>query len=333
MKTVIERLAELNLKGGRIIDTAKWGKRYLVLNGEFAADGTSASDLKYFTLSFDDGTYGDFDGYAGAVIKDLDIIKNGELYSVKLSLNIGNFAFDCKRVGITPKKYRGMSRRNMYDSWLKYLESVTYIENEKYFEDEESHELDSFTLNIKNYSHRNDKREFARLAVCELTGDGRKYQYRSTSYSNPHTFFDIIRHSNGHRYFPFHIDLYGISYLDVDSGEVYHYIPEGYEHDADYDFGESFIITDIHYDPRTNLIAYGGCYWAGPCEVMVGDFSDPLNFDPYLISTTKFIDPEYDECWEIDFVRFEENGIVVRNDDKTEFLIEFDKIRQRLKGE
>lgn len=329
MKTVIERLAELNLKGSRITDTAKWGARSLVLNGEFAGD----CDIKYFTLSFDNGTFGEFDGYAGAVIEDLAIIKNGELYSVKLSLNIGDFAFDCKRVGITPKKYLGMSRRNMYETWLGHSERAAYIENEKYFEDEETHELDEFTLNIKNYSHHNDSREYARLAVCELAGEGLKYQYRSTSYSNPHTFFDIIRHSNGHRYFPFHIDLYGISYLDVDSGEVYHYIPEGYEHDADYDFGESFIITDIHYDPHTNLVAYGGCYWAGPCEVMVGDFSEPLNFDPYLVNTTKFIDPEYEECWEINFSRFEENGIVVHNEHKTEFFVEFDKIRQRMKGE
>lgn len=328
MKTVTERLAELNLKGGWITDTEKWGERSLVLNGEFAV-----GDVKYFTISFENGTYGDFDGYAGAVIEELDIVKNDELYSVKLSLNFGDFAFDCKHASITPKKYRGMSRRNMYEAWLKDLESIAYIENDKYFEDEETHELDGFTLNIKNYSHRNDKREYARLAVCELTGEGRKFQYRSTSYSNPHTFFDIIRHSNGRRYFPFHIDLYGISYLDVDSGEVYHYIPEGYEHDADYDFGESFIITDIHYDPHTNLIAYGGCYWAGPSDIMVGDFSEPLNFDMYLVSTTKFIDPEYDECWDIIFSRFEESGIVVHNEYGTEFLIEFEKIKSRLGGE
>lgn len=326
MKTVIERLNELNLKGGRI--TANWGERYLVLNGEF-----DEGDIKYFTLSFDEGDFGDFDGCAGAVIEDLAIVKNGELYGVKLSLNIGgemrDIAFDCKRASITPKKYRGMSRRNMYEMWLKGLESIAYVESEKYFENEETHELDGFTLNIKNYSYRKG----SRLAVCELTGEELKYQYRSTSYSNPHTFFDIIRHANGHRYFPFHIDLYGISYLDVDSGEVYHFIPEGYEHDADYDFGESFIITDIHYDPRTDLIAYGGCYWAGPCDVMVGEFSEPLNFDPYLVSTTKFIDPGYEECWEINFSRFEENGIVVHNEYGTEFFVEFDKIRQRPKGE
>lgn len=327
MKTVTERLAELNLKGGRITDTEKWGERYLVLNGKFAQ-----GDIKYFTISFEDGNFGAFDGYAGAVIEELDIVKNDELYSVKLSLDIGDFAFDCKRAGITPKKYRGMSRRNMYETWVKNLERVSYIENEKYFEDEETHELDGYTLNIKNYLHR-DNKVVTELAVCELTGEGLRYQYRSTSYSNPHTFFDIIRHSNGRRFFPFHIDLYGISYLDVDSGEAYHYIPEGYEHDADYDFGESFIITDVHYDPRTNLIAYGGCYWAGPSDVMVGDFSEPPNFNLPLVSTTKFIDPEYDECWEINFSRFEENGIVVHNEYGTEFLIEFEKIKSRLGGE
>lgn len=327
MKTTIERLAKLNFKGGRITDTEKWGERSLVLNGEFTDD-----DIKYFRLSFDDGNYGEFDGYAGTVIKCLDIVKNGESFDVKLTLNIGgetrDIKFDCQHVDITPMKYRGMSRRNMYEAWLKHLDKYAYLENEKYIDDEETHELDGFTLNITNYLHSDDKRVIE-FMVCELTGEALNYKYRSTSYSNPHTFFDIIRHSNGRRYFPFHIDLYGISYLDVDSGEVYHYIPEGYEHDADYDFGESFIITDVHYDPRTNLIAYGGCIWAGPYDVMVGDFSEPLSFDPYLVSTTSFIDPEHDECWEIDFSRFEENGIVVHNEQGTEFFIEFDKIRER----
>lgn len=327
MKTTIERFAKLNFKGGRITDTEKWGERSLVLNGEFTED-----DIKYFRLSFDDGNYGEFDGYAGTVIECLDIVKNGESFDVKLTLNIGgetrDIKFDCQHVDITPMKYRGMSRRNMYEAWLKHLDEYTYLENEKYLDDEEIHELDGFTLNITNYLHSEDKRVIE-FMVCELTGKALSYKYRSTSYSNPHTFFDIIRHSNGHRYFPFHIDLYGISYLDVDSCEVYHYIPEGYEHDADYDFGESFIITDVHYEPRTNLIAYGGCIWAGPYDVMVGDFSEPLSFDPYLVSTTSFINPEHDECWEIDFSRFEENGIVVHNEQGTEFFIEFDKIRER----
>lgn len=327
MKTTIERFAKLNFKGGRITDTEKWGERSLVLNGEFTED-----DNKYFRLSFDDGNYGEFDGYAGTVIECLDIVKNGESFDVKLTLNIGgetrDIKFDCQHVDITPMKYRGMSRRNMYEAWLKHLDEYAYLENEKYLDDEETHELDGFTLNITNYLHSDDKRVIE-FMVCELTGDALSYKYRSTSYSNPHTFFDIIRHSNGRRYFPFHIDLYGISYLDVDSGEVYHYIPEGYEHDADYDFGESFIITDVHYDPRTNLIAYGGCIWAGSYDVMVGDFSEPLSFDPYLVSTASFIDPEHDECWEIDFSRFEENGIVVHNEHGTEFFVEFDKIRER----
>ncbi|MBQ2802274.1 MAG: hypothetical protein IJF07_00030 [Lachnospiraceae bacterium] len=33
-----------------------------------------------------------------------------------------------------------------------------------------------------------------------------------------------------------------------------------YDNDYESVCGESFIITDIHYDPVTNLIAYGGCF-------------------------------------------------------------------------
>lgn len=318
--------------GGEIERFRRWG------NIGVGLECVIGGEIPYFDLSFDgnDLPFGVLEDCEGAVITGLEITKN-EQFRVKLSLSKNgktrSAEFDCKRVGFTPKKYRGMSYRNMYKTWVKDLVNIAYVENAEYFLNEETHKLDEFTLNIKNYLHCDGNRELARLAVCELTGEWIKYRYRSAPSSNPRTFFDIIRHSDGRRYFPFHIDLYGISYLDVDSGEVYHYIPEGYEHDAAWDLGESFIITDIHYDPRNDLIAYGGCYWAAPSDVMVGDFSEPLNFDPHLISANKFIDPEYEEGWDINFARFEEGGIVVRNDDGTEFLIEFDRIRQRLKGE
>lgn len=79
--------------------------------------------------------------------------------------------------------------------------------------------------------------------------------------------------------------------------------------------GESFIVTKVLYDPATDLVAYEGCYWAGPSDVMVGKLDDPLNFDPHLISINKMIDPESDECYEIDFGSWEADGITVKVED------------------
>ncbi len=142
-------------------------------------------------------------------------------------------------------------------------------------------------------------------------------------------FTEIIHHKNGHRYFPFHIDLYGISCLDVDTLEVYNYIPEGYEHDCEYPYGESFIITDIHCYKESNLIAYGGCYWTGSLEVLAGDFLNPLNFNPHLMNLRYIFDPDYD-FYDIDFKEWKNNRLYVICDNKEEKSISINELKDMI---
>lgn len=273
---------------------------------------------------------------------DISVIESDERYSVKLAYIFGGergeIDFPAKNLSFNLLKYRGMSYRNMYDEWIKELEKNAYVECDKYFTEEETHELeDGFTLNIKSYADIEEKSPQynvmrASLQRCELFRNGEPfYRWANTDSSNPHTFFDFVYHSNGHRYFPFHVELYGISYLDLDSGEVYHYIPEGYQHPAEWTFGESFIVTGVYYDKETDLIAYEGCYWGGPSDVMAGDFSEPLNYDPHLVSVHEIIDPDYEELDDIDFARFENGELVVKCDRKTEKSVSctclFEKIK------
>ena len=167
---------------------------------------------------------------------------------------------------------------------------------------------------------------------CELFKIGKPfYRWVNSDSSNPSTFFDFVHHSNGHRYFPFHIELFGISYLDLDSGEVYHYIPEGHTHNAEWMFGESFIVTAVNYDSKTDLIAYNGCYWAANSDVMVGDFSNPMGYNPHLVSVNSIIDPEGDECYDTDFVRFEDKMLVVCNE-SGERKIPLDMLSEKIKA-
>lgn len=339
----MEEFRKLNFKGAKITGFDRWvitsddSLHTLGIKGDFA----EYSDAPYFDCSFSeftDNTVLDGD-FSGAEIVGFEVLRD-ELFHVNITVKKDEkteiIGFSCKIFSVSQKKYRGMSYKNMYSGWVKNLAGVYYVEDGKYFVDEENHLIeDGFELHIKNYADVERKNPQylvikAKLAVCELTGEGLKYRYRSTSSGNPHTFFDFIHHKNGHRYFPFHIDLYGISYLDLESGEAYHYIPEGYEHDVLQMMGESFIITDVHYDANTSLIAYNGCYWGGTSDVMVGDFSDPLNFAPKLISIYSIIDPEYDDCDDINFMSFEENGIVVATYDKREFFIEFKDIYEKL---
>lgn len=216
-----------------------------------------------------------------------------------------------------------LSYKNIYgtDKYNKFIDAQRYVIDDRFFVETENHELsDSFFVERSIYEDREQRENYsATLAYSEKVtlknADKTIYEYYCFDYGHTFIFKEIIHHKNGHRYYAFHVDLYGISYLDVDTLEVYHYIPEGYEHPEDYMCGESFIITDIHYDKESNLIAYGGCYWAGPSEVMVGDFSNSLDFNPHLIRLNDIFDPEGDFCYDIDFKEWKNDRLYVMCDD------------------
>lgn len=227
----------------------------------------------------------------------------------------------------------GFSYKNVYNSekHKEFIDSQRYVIDDKFLSATENYELsDGFSLKISTYEEEKRKSNTVALVTAQKAvlknADRMVYEYYCFDDHIPFT--EIIHHKNGHRYYPFHIDLYGISFLDVDTLEVYNYIPEGYEHDDDRMCGESFIITDVHYDKESNLIAYGGCYWAAPYEVMVGDFSDPLDFNPHLISLHDILDPEYNYD-DIDFKEWKNNRIYVLCD-KEEKSLSVEELRDMI---
>lgn len=303
----------------------------LLIYGDFAV-----GDIPYFVFEFHNVAYSSDDLKSeyinGWKIADVKISEE-KPYNVSIAFDNGKrLEFSCNTFFLFLEKYKDKSYRNVYPEWSEYLKTVVYIENAKYFSGEENIELlEGYSLNVKSYMDSDEHAIKAHLEVCELTRNGEHvYSYRCT-YNHTCPCKGFIYHSNCHRYLPFQLDLYGISYLDVDSGEVYNYIPEGYSHDIDgYYCGESFIITDIHYDPQSNLIAYGGCYWAGLYDVMVGDFSDPLNYNPHLVSVSSIFDPDHEEGYEFDFSRFENNKLIVTNE-KSELSVDLPVIFEKIK--
>lgn len=214
------------------------------------------------------------------------------------------------------------SYKNVYgtDDYNKFIDKQLYLIDDKFLSETENYELsDGFFLEINTYEEEKMKSHIVAIVTAQKVtlknADRTIYEYYCF-YDHIKPFTEIIHHKNGHRYYPFHIDLYGISFLDVDTLEAYNYIPEGCQHNCEYPYGESFIITDIHYDIESNLIAYGGCYWAFPFDVMVGDFSDPLNFNPYLMSLN---DTKYD-YYDIDFKEWKNNRLYVSCDKKEKSL-------------
>lgn len=322
------------------------GCNYFYIEGDFPEEETENSGLKYFSFSFShisESTENEIPcEVSDPGIIDLEIDRQNDKYSVKICLeNDLQFIclkFICEGINCSLMKYKGMSYKNIYgsDKWKTARERQLYVCNEKYLTDSDTYDLpDGYTLEIKEYTDIEKKGpnysiQRAFIQKCVLKKFGETFYEFISDYNHVNPFFEFADHINGYRYFPFHIDLYGISYLELETKKVYNYIPEGCQHDFNYSCGESFIITDIHYDRNTNLIAYGGCYWAAPSDVMVGDFSNPLSFNPKLISIHEIIDPEYEEFDDFDFVRWEKDKLIVNADHNKEFSIEIDEIFKRL---
>lgn len=233
--------------------------------------------------------------------------------------------------------YKGMSYRNMYDTeeYNRSIERQKYVLDEKYFSKRESTELpDGYVLETAVYDDIEDEVFRAALVKCTLKHNGETvYEYLS-DYSHPREFKEFIQHSNGHKYYPFHVDLYGLSFLELDTRRVFNYVPEGYQHDSEYPLGESFIITDLHYDINTDYIAFGGCFWAGTYDVMVMKLPNPLDFEMKMVGIHDIVEPDWDIYDDIDFLEWQGDKLLVTANgekDKVEFAVEIAEIEKRLK--
>lgn len=236
------------------------------------------------------------------------------LYGNCYLINGGEFTEVASLPCVVPGGHSRFDYTNLYgtEDYDERVRYSIYVEDEKYFAGEEVVELpDGFLLHIKKYIHQSESEIYARFLRCKLQKNEEViYEYISIAdHCRPFTRF--INHSNGHRYYPFHIDLYGISYIDVDTLEVFNYIPRGQTTDMTLNVGESFIISDVHYDPVTNLVAYDGCLWACSYDVMVGDLADPIGFDPHLVSIYEILDSKYEDGYHVGFDSWKPDGIVV----------------------
>ena len=111
---------------------------------------------------------------------------------------------------------------------------------------------------------------------------------------------------------------------------MFNYIPKGYDNDFGAPNGESFIVTAVHYNPVNDIIAYDGCYWAGWSDVMLGEFSNPLSFDPHLVSVHDILEHNEDDIDDIVFLKWEGSTLVVKNDAGENETIDVDTIRKAI---
>lgn len=336
----LDFLREQDFRGSRIknINSYRFEKSdvtHVSMEGDFLQGEYPHWDLNFGEIRFPEGKaqlkayLRELDYFRGGILKNVEVTPLQKGYDVLLELTAENRAlsqhFYCKEFSASCLRYRGMDYTNVYQEEYAPLDvKYAYLFDEKYLQKEERVELtEGYDLMAREYGHPLPKGGQVHGKRTELYKDG-KCLYAYTNYEGHDRIHkEILHHKNGHRYYAFHVSLYGISYLNLDTMQVYHYIPCGYEHDARMATGESFIITDLHYDSERNLIAYGGCYWADTYNVMVGLLEDPLHFDPHLISIRDVLDPENErEDWDdVDFVSWCAEGLNVRLDNGTNMLI------------
>lgn len=334
----MDKFTQHNFHDGLITECQNM-EPYSLIRGEFPEDETEISGYKYFSFQFisAEPELPEMGEYTGIITFDICEKKNTG-YSVMICAEDNNRAFvlaefDCK--DIIFHLYENMSYHNIYgtDRYNTYVESQKYVLDKEYFKGKEQFDLpDGFVIEVDTYEDMQNTGNYsvknAFLQKCTIMkNDQVVYEYLCTY--NHVIFCQFICHSNGHRYYPFHINLYGISYLDVDTLDVYNYIPEGYLYDYECIFGESFIITDIHYDRDNDLIACGGCFWAGPSNVMVGDFSCLPNCGYPLEDMQEIIDPGHEQYEELDFECWDRGKLWLKCG-KMSVSVEIDDIKSKM---
>ena len=165
---------------------------------------------------------------------------------------------------------------------------------------------------LKNYFYDSDNPDYPfNLRGCEviLYRDGAEiYSYKTVDTEGACWTFT---HQNGHEYFLFTKGLYGYSVLDLTTMLDFHFYP-----DESFPTRETFIWCDAHYNPKNNILAVGGCYWACPSSVVLADFSEPMK-EALQVDVNDFYNNN-DHYDNIDFVAWECTDLILKMSSQTE---------------
>jgi hypothetical protein len=167
---------------------------------------------------------------------------------------------------------------------------------------------DKYSAHIRHYFYDSDDPQYPynlRGREIELMNKAGKVIY---TYHSEDSSFAVFSHQDGKDYFIFKRDLYGYSVLDLETMQDYHFVPaESFPPGA----GETFIWCDFHYNPINNILAVGGCYWAGHDSIVLVDFSDPMH-DNRQVDVYEFTDMGYVFLGDIiDFAEWNDTDLVV----------------------
>jgi hypothetical protein len=126
--------------------------------------------------------------------------------------------------------------------------------------------------------------------------------YRWRNISDEGEFAELIRHSNGGLYLLFRIDLYGYGVLELTGGKTFFHVPQK---------TETFIWTDVRYNPANDMLVVFGCFWGSPNSLHLLCFRDPLSITPWA-DVIDLLEGGYDRYDDVDFLRWDGDDLVVK---------------------
>lgn len=182
--------------------------------------------------------------------------------------------------------------------YIKYWKGSLPLFVQENFKDKREFQIaDEYVVCVKEYTGKVDKYNLRGSECVLLDGDRKIAEWKSID--NSSDFYKVIRHSNENKYLVFRQDLYGFSVLDLLSGEIMQYYPE-----KSLNGGETFIWTDVDYNPETDVLAVSGCYWACPNSVHLFTFDDPMSEKQKYVDLIEYFDGGYDRYDDVDFVKW-----------------------------
>lgn len=170
----------------------------------------------------------------------------------------------------------------------------------------EAHRLTAgYTVQVTSYAGKVAALNLTGSECRLLNGDGHEIaNWRSID--DDGAFYKIITHSNGNNYLLFRQDLYGYSVLDIAAGTILQFFPERSLKDA-----ETFIWTDVDYNPASNVLAVSGCYWACPNSTHLFTFAQPMHENQLQVDMVECFEGGYDTYDDVLFVSWEQADLRV----------------------
>lgn len=201
-------------------------------------------------------------------------------------------------------------KNKTYQEWCTKCQVLFTSEHRTPNMDKIQNLIDGFSVSFQTFHGEINE---CNLFVSEntLLDQAGKVIYKWRNLDTGGQFATMFLHSNGRRYLVFRVDLYGYGVLELESGKELNYIPaEAYPEDSE-KFNETFIWTDVTYDPESDLLAVSGCYWACPNSAIIVDFSEPLSAQPAdcWLDIRDIVDSEYTNYDHIDVLGWK-NGVL-----------------------